>query len=137
MFFYSLIWFLIFIVCIAVSEFILKYFKQNKWGISLAFGYALLSIVAIIMIYPAREEAQMEFAFWGVGDIGFPSSRLMPFVSGKLLFPMFEYLKLDYCSNKVFSLGLSLMILGCFQYYVFGTIVQNLILKIKMIRKRT
>src|SRR5690349_208790 len=90
-----------------------KFFHKSDWRIILPVAYGALSLVGMATIYPGREVAQMEFGFIGIGFLSLPSSSLMPVLRSYLYSPIFEFLGFDYCSVKVFSIGFSLMTLGC------------------------
>jgi len=103
--------------------------NKSDWRIILPAVYGVLSFIVMATIYPDREVAQMEFGFIGIGFLSLPFSALMPIFRNYFFGPVFEFFGFDYCSVKVFSIGFSLMTLGCIQYYLVGMAVQRFVKK--------
>src|SRR5208282_3833722 len=122
-------WILIFIICAMFSTVSLRLIKIKSLGLSLAIGYTIAVVLAVITVCKSQVD-EPDWYFVGVYILGLP----MNFFASNLLNDFFKSLFISMGLVYVGPLaeGVSYSLGGGIQYYLVGFLVQNFVTKSKL-----
>lgn len=120
-------WLVVFIVSIFISWLILRFLFGRNYGIVLpAANFIFVSVIALFVF--VNREHDLAGLFW---DVPFMFNMPTSFLFSSISIPISKMLPRSFLHHLITVPYISCLLLGSFQYYLIGRIIDSIILKFR------